>query len=341
MEPSSIEAVEKIVNYNFKDDKALLEMALTHSSYTQAPSFQRLEFFGDAALGLAVAKYLYEAYPEYDQGQLSHFREAIVSTEMLARVAVHHDLFTHLRHSCPSLESNVKEFARVVSEEGDDIRRGDGVGDAPKVLADVVESILAALYIDSDYDLNKLWDCFSDLLRPLSAKTLREFCRIEGKEVGITHEISKEEQETDVPNVFVDRRLVGSGFSKQEDIAETNAAKEALENLCQSLSMVNICAVGDDSNYVLTAEESDRAMQKLNELCIKKRWPQPTYRLEKEDGPAHERRFIYSVNIDTKEVPYAALGDVKLKKKDAKNSAASNMLCGLKTLPSQQRRFLE
>ncbi|KAK9151629.1 hypothetical protein Syun_009938 [Stephania yunnanensis] len=289
MESSSIEAVEKIVAYNFKD-KSLLEEALTHSSYTEGPSFQRLEFFGDAALGLAVAKYLYEAYPELNQGELTNFRSAMVSTEMLARVALHHDLFTYLHHSCPPLKLNVEEFARVVKEEGDEIRHSGVADAAPKVLADVVESILAALYIDSDYDLKKLWDCFRDLLRPLSVKTLREFCRLEGKEVEITHQ---KKEGTDAGNVFVYWRLVDSGFSTQEDIAETKAAKEARENLCQSLSKVRISTIGNDSNNVLTAEEIDSAKQKLKEFCTRKRWREPTYRLEKEDGPSHERRFIF------------------------------------------------
>ncbi|KAK9133296.1 hypothetical protein Scep_012824 [Stephania cephalantha] len=261
MESSSIEAVEKIVAYNFKD-KSLLEEALTHSSYTEGPSLQRLEFFGDAALGLAVAKYLYEAYPEFNQGKLTNFRSAMVSTEMLARVALHHDLFTYLRHSCPPLELNVKEFARVVREEGDEIRHSGVADAAPKVLADVVESILAALYIDSDYDLKKLWDCFRDLLRPLSVKTLCEFRRLEGKEVEIKHQ---KKEGTDAGNVFV-------------DIAETKAAKEALENLCQSLSKVRIRTIGNDSNNVLTAEEIDSAKLNLNEFCTRKRWRKPTYR---------------------------------------------------------------
>ncbi|KAK9133299.1 hypothetical protein Scep_012827 [Stephania cephalantha] len=287
MESSSIEAVEKIVAYNFKD-KSLLEEALTHSSYTEGPSLQRLEFFGDAALGLAVAKYLYEAYPEFNQGKLTNFRSAIVSTEMLARVAIHHDLFTYLHHT-------FEEFARVVREEGDEIRHSGVADAAPKVLADVVESILAALYIDSDYDLKKLWDCFRDLLRPLSVKTLREFHRLERKEVEITHQ---KKEGTDVGNIFV-------------DIVETITAKEALENLCQSLSKVRIRTIGNDSNNVLTAEEIDSAKLNLNEFCTRKRWHKPTYRLEKEDGPSHERRFICSVQIDTKEGPYVASGDMK------------------------------
>lgn len=86
---TSIKAVEQILNYKFKSEK-FLEEALTHSSCTDLPSYQRLEFMGDAALGLAVSNYVYLAYPELEPGQFSLLRAANISTEKLARVAIHH-----------------------------------------------------------------------------------------------------------------------------------------------------------------------------------------------------------------------------------------------------------
>lgn len=103
---TSIRAVEEILSYKFKNRK-LLEEALTHSSCTDSPSYQRLEFVGDAALGLAVANYVYLAYPELDPGQLSLLRAANVSTEKLARVAVRHSLYKFVRHNTTTLDQKV------------------------------------------------------------------------------------------------------------------------------------------------------------------------------------------------------------------------------------------
>ncbi|KAE9456483.1 hypothetical protein C3L33_11564, partial [Rhododendron williamsianum] len=79
-------AVEKLLDYSFKD-KRLLEEALTHPSYTDSASYQRLEWLGDSALGLAVSNFLFSAHPDLQPGQLSLLRSANTSTEKLARAA--------------------------------------------------------------------------------------------------------------------------------------------------------------------------------------------------------------------------------------------------------------
>ena len=107
---SWIRSVEEILDYSFKD-KTLLEEALTHSSFSSESrkSYQRLEFIGDAALGLALSNYVYLAYPDLDPGQLSLLRAANISTEKLARVAVRHGLYRFLRHNAASLRNKVKQ----------------------------------------------------------------------------------------------------------------------------------------------------------------------------------------------------------------------------------------
>lgn len=102
----SVRAVEKLLNYNFTDKK-LLEEALTHSSYTGSASYQRLEFVGDAALGLAITNYMFLAYPDADQGKLSLVRAANISTEKLARVAIRHGLYKYVRHNATALDEKV------------------------------------------------------------------------------------------------------------------------------------------------------------------------------------------------------------------------------------------
>lgn len=106
---AAVREVEQILNYRFKNKK-LLEEALTHSSFTDSASYQRLEFVGDAALGLAVTNYVFLAYPELDPGHLSLIRAANVSTEKLARVAVRHGLYKYVRHNAAALHEKVSFF---------------------------------------------------------------------------------------------------------------------------------------------------------------------------------------------------------------------------------------
>lgn len=103
---ASVRSVEQILNYKFKNAK-LLEEALTHSSCNNSPSYQRLEFVGDAALGLAISNYVYLNYPKLEPGQLSLLRAANISTEKLARVAVRHSLYKFVRHNTCTLDQKV------------------------------------------------------------------------------------------------------------------------------------------------------------------------------------------------------------------------------------------
>ena len=101
--------VERLLCYQFRD-RALLEEALTHQSVSDAvASYQRLEFVGDAALGLAFTNFLYLTNPTLGPGALSTLRAANVSTEKLARVAVRHDLYPLLRRKCARLDFLVSD----------------------------------------------------------------------------------------------------------------------------------------------------------------------------------------------------------------------------------------
>lgn len=103
---ASVRAVENLLKYRF-ENKKLLEEALTHSSCTNSASYQRLEFVGDAALGLAISNYVFLQYPDLDPGKLSLLRSANISTEKLARVAVRHQLYKYVRHNVTALHEKV------------------------------------------------------------------------------------------------------------------------------------------------------------------------------------------------------------------------------------------
>lgn len=106
----SLEEVEKIIGYEFKN-KELLKEAFTHTSYKlddDSLSYERLEYLGDSVLNLIIAKEHYFQYPKMKSGELTQLRATNVDNEALARVAYKHGLYRFLRHQDPLLEGRVK-----------------------------------------------------------------------------------------------------------------------------------------------------------------------------------------------------------------------------------------
>ncbi|XP_043691484.1 ribonuclease 3-like protein 2 [Telopea speciosissima] len=327
---AAVAAVEDILRYRFKD-KTLLQDALTHSSYTDSPSYQRLEFVGDAVLGLVLAENVFRDYPDLDPGHLSLLRAANISTEKLARVAVRHELYRYVRHKAPSLEAKVSEFVLAVQEEDGAVTYCGSVK-SPKILADIVESVAAAVYVDCNYDLKALWKVFKRLMEPIiTLETLHkqpqpvtvlfEFCQKQGKQVDVKH---WRKGSKNIASVYVDGKLIGSGSSDQKEIAKLNAAKEALEKLWKLQPSETKTGGGNG------ADKIEGAKHKLNEICGKKRWRQAKYSIKSEEGPSHDRKFICSVKVDTVDGTYISTGDIRSRIKDAENSAASVFLHSLK-----------
>lgn len=116
------------LEYTFKNP-ALLKRALTHRSLDPKSSYERLEFLGDALLGMIIAEALFERYPRHDEGKLTRMRATLVRQETLVQIAHKLDLSAHL-----------------ILGIGE--RKGGGRHRA-SILADVVEAIIAAMYLDS------------------------------------------------------------------------------------------------------------------------------------------------------------------------------------------------
>nr|CAD1820691.1 unnamed protein product [Ananas comosus var. bracteatus] len=118
---AAVARVERLLGYGFRD-RRLLREALTHPSAAaeSGRSYQRLEFVGDAALGLAFSNYLYLTNPDVGPGSLSVLRAANISTEKLARVAVRHRLYPLLRRNSPRLDQLVSQFTEAVLQEPED-----------------------------------------------------------------------------------------------------------------------------------------------------------------------------------------------------------------------------
>ncbi len=127
-----LKMLEKLLNYRFKN-RQLLEMALTHRSYRFenagiSHDNQRLEFFGDAVLDLVLAEYLYEEYPDKDEGFLTSTRSRLVSGRGLAVCARGIEL---------------GKFLRIGKGE-----EASGGRDRESNLADCLEAIVGAAYLD-------------------------------------------------------------------------------------------------------------------------------------------------------------------------------------------------
>ncbi|MCU7959929.1 MAG: ribonuclease III [gamma proteobacterium symbiont of Bathyaustriella thionipta] len=121
--------MERLLGYRFKDSQYLTR-ALTHRSYA-GENYERLEFLGDAVLGLVIGAALYERFPDADEGQLSRLRASLVRKETLAELG--HEL-------------NIGPFLRL--GEGEMRSGGQQRG---SILADVMESLLGGVYLDGGF----------------------------------------------------------------------------------------------------------------------------------------------------------------------------------------------
>ncbi len=128
--PSSYTGLEAALGTGI--DRDLLERALTHRSYAYEhgglPTNERLEFLGDAVLGIVITDALYRAHPDLAEGQLAKLRASVVNTRALAVVARGVGLGTWLRIG-----------------RGEEVTRGR---DKASILADTMEAIIGAVYLD-------------------------------------------------------------------------------------------------------------------------------------------------------------------------------------------------
>lgn len=118
----------KILNYKFKD-YALLVRALTHRSKSKK-NYERLEFLGDSILGFVIAEMLYTKFPSLAEGKLSQIRSKLVKGATLAELAL-------------SLELNEYVILGASEQSGGQNRE--------KILEDVFEALIGAIYLDSDF----------------------------------------------------------------------------------------------------------------------------------------------------------------------------------------------
>jgi ribonuclease-3 len=213
-------------------DYSLLRKAMAHRSWCAengaVESNERLEFLGDAVLGLVVTTHLYRTYPDYPEGELAKIRAAVVSTSSLAEVAQEFGVGSHL-----------------LLGRGEDLSGGR---EKRSILADAVEAVIGAVYLDGGWEvaeplimrlvgdrlavaaLGPGGHDFKTRLQEFAAHAFEHIPRYEIADHGPDHE------KRFVATVYIDgvARGVGEGPSKKE--AEQAAAAIAWKAIGATLT---------------------------------------------------------------------------------------------------------
>ncbi len=217
----SLATLENRLDYHF-GDQALLEQALTHRSHG-ARHNERLEFLGDSVLNFVVAAMLFERYAKLDEGDLSRLRANLVKQASLADIAQRLELSQYLRLGEGELKSG--GFRR------------------PSILADTVEAIFGAVFLDAGFDAARrvIVRQYQPVLASVDPKTLGKDAKtllqefLQGRKLALplytvvaTHGAAHSQQfEVECAIPALDIKVMAPGASRRA--AEQSAAKLALE----------------------------------------------------------------------------------------------------------------
>ena len=222
-----ISDLEKAIGYRFKNI-SLLQNALAHSSYANERwhnslmSNERLEFLGDSILGMTVADHLYRNFPDRPEGELTRMRADMVCEKTLAAVANRIELGRHL-----------------LLGHGEE--QGGGRG-RDSILADAVESIIAACYLDGGMEpaaafIRTFILCNVPVkqLHNVDYKTsLQELVQRKKNQVltyTLVGESGPDHDKQFVVEVSLNGNVVGQGTGRSKKRAEQDAARVAIDNL--------------------------------------------------------------------------------------------------------------
>ncbi len=225
-----IQKLESAINYTFKNRELLLE-ALRHKSYVNEKSrydfkinsYERLEFLGDAVIELVISRFLWSNYPHYDEGELTKLRAELVKKQTLAKIA---------------RSLNLEEFILLGKGERGLIARARS-----SILADVIESLAGAIFVDSDFDTVQkvVLNWFKSELENLDISKVGNY-KNRLQELAATLELPPPDYHLELiegprhaPTFYVKVTLkpygekVGKGFTKKE--AAQEAAKLLMEEI--------------------------------------------------------------------------------------------------------------
>lgn len=218
---------ENNINYKFNNIETL-EKSLTHSSYSNEDKAynkvnnERLEFLGDAVLSISVSRFIFDKFPDYPEGDLTKLRSQVVCEDTLSLVAANLNLGKYL-----------------LLGKGEE---ASGGRERKSILADAVEAVIAAIYLDGGYKQAEKFvlDNLTQYIK-LAVKGkivtdyksyLQEYYQGKSQFCKIRYVVTKEEgpdhEKMFHVNVVVNKNTAGKGVGKSKKIAEQNAAKDAL-----------------------------------------------------------------------------------------------------------------
>jgi len=227
MNKDSYKELERILNYEFKDNQILIN-ALTHSSYAnenknlKLSSNERLEFLGDSILNFIISAYIYTSCPKLPEGEMTKIRASVVCEQTLKDI---------------SNQLGIAKYLQLGKGE-----EQTGGRKRPSILADVFEAVVGGIYIDGGLEaaknfvldkLEKIVLCAIKGTGMMDYKTtLQEELQKEG-EVKITYEVITEsgpdhDKEFKV-QIKCNDKVLGIGLGKSKKEAEQAAAHKALE----------------------------------------------------------------------------------------------------------------
>ncbi|UCC79285.1 MAG: ribonuclease III [Candidatus Zixiibacteriota bacterium] len=216
--------VEKVLNYRFQN-RDLLKKALTHRSWENAGlANERLEFLGDAVLGLVVSGFLFREFPDLKEGDLTKMKSSLVNESVLTKIFSRFGLADYLYLSSEEEKSGGREKSSIT--------------------ADAMEAILGAIYLDGGLErvsevINQLLLSDYDSLINDEAiynykGELLELVQNQGRGIPryeVVEEIGPDHDKVFVVSVSVESEIIGTGKGTTKKDAEQKAARMALEFL--------------------------------------------------------------------------------------------------------------
>ena len=217
-----VDEFEKKINYKFKN-KSLIDLAFTHSSFKNKKNknYERLEFLGDRVLALVISEDLFLKYPNEDEGALSKRLSDLVSKEKILEVAN---------------EISIKKMLKIDQFEKKNLKLKKNIS----ILSDVCESLIGAIYLDSDLEnakkfISKYWKkkISKNILPPQDPKSLlQEVAQKKGLNLP-KYILKNKEGPPHNPRFEIEVFLKGirkfSAIAKTIKIAEINAAKKMVD----------------------------------------------------------------------------------------------------------------
>ncbi|KAF8932138.1 hypothetical protein EDD21DRAFT_378171 [Dissophora ornata] len=170
---SGVREIGELFGYKFKDPLLFLE-AMTHASHIRSDAicYQRLEFLGDAVLDFQVIQYYYEKYHNASPGVITLIKDASVNNSILGALSIKWGLYKYLNHFSPTLIGAISRAVTALEEKKDKSPTNTLDGEywhdvaMPKVLGDLVESTLGAIFVDSGFDFEVISGVFKRMMRP-------------------------------------------------------------------------------------------------------------------------------------------------------------------------------